>query len=179
VAGFIEDLVGFARCKTLVPQTDGQPGQLAQRSGEGLRLFGLGAQVAGEVHGVADHYAYDAKPPGEARQGAQVVAGDAAAFALKREHGLGGEAEFVRHGDADAAVADVEGQIARFGFQMVSQLSWWIPLGERLAVSHPFAKCANGWGTEPNCGMGSTALETNVGVNFGASIEEETVEAGK
>ena len=52
---------------------------------------------------------------------AEIFAGDAAgaAFALEREHRLGGEAEFVRDGDADAAVADVEGEIAGFGFQIV------------------------------------------------------------
>jgi len=68
VAGFIENLVGLAGGQPLVPQMNGQTGQSAQFGGIGLNLGGLGADVAGEMHGVADHDAHDAKAAAETGQ---------------------------------------------------------------------------------------------------------------
>jgi hypothetical protein len=87
----------------------------------------LGASVAGEVDGVADHNAHHGKAAGEAGEGAEVVAGDAGAdaFALESEDGLGGEAQLVGDGDADASVADVEAEKTgmRGGFQVSAPIS--------------------------------------------------------
>ena len=68
VAGFIQDLMGFARGQALVPEVNGQAGQLTQLRGEGLGLGGLRAQVAGEMHRVANHNAHDAEATGQPRQ---------------------------------------------------------------------------------------------------------------
>jgi hypothetical protein len=59
--GLVEDLVGFAGGKALVPQVDGQACEGAKLGGEGLVFFGLGAEVAGEVDGVANHDGCHAK----------------------------------------------------------------------------------------------------------------------
>lgn len=69
------------------------------------------------MQGVADDDGDDGEAAGEASEGAEVVAGGAfaAAFAFERKDGLGGEAEFVGDGDADAGVADIEGEIAGDG----------------------------------------------------------------
>jgi hypothetical protein len=59
---------------------------------------------------IADHDANDGKTPGETGQGAQVVV--TVVVALQSEDGLGREPQFVGDSDADAAIADVEGEIA-------------------------------------------------------------------
>ena len=46
VAGFIQNLVGFAGGQTLVPQVDGQAGQFAELGGKGLGFGGLRAGFA-------------------------------------------------------------------------------------------------------------------------------------
>ena len=73
------------------------------------------------MHGVAHHNRGDSKPPRKTSQGAQVVAGIALAF--EGEDGLGGEAQFVGDGYADALRAEVEGEIARLG----RKLQGWGP----------------------------------------------------
>jgi hypothetical protein len=114
VAGFVEDLVGFAGGEALVPEVDGEAGELAEFGGKGLIEGGLLAFVAGEVDGIADDDGGDGEAAGEAGERAEVFTGDAAAgaLALEGEDGLGGEAELVGDCDADAAVADVEGEKA-------------------------------------------------------------------
>lgn len=114
VAGFVEDLVGFAGGEALVPEVDGQAGELAEFGGKLLDFGGAGAGFAGEMQGVADYDAGDGEAAGEAGDGAQVFAGVAARF--EGHDGLGGEAERIRDGDADAFCSDVEGEIAGFGF---------------------------------------------------------------
>jgi len=113
VAGFVEDMVSLAGGQPLVPEVDGEAGQLAEFGGKGLSFGGLRACIAGEMHGIAYHNAYDAKAPAEARQGAQIVA--AVVMPLQRQHRLRGQAQFVRDGNTDAAVADVEAKIAGMG----------------------------------------------------------------
>jgi hypothetical protein len=112
MSGLVEDLVGFAGGEALVPEMDGQAGERAEFGGKGLGFGGAWALVAGEeVQGVADDDADDGEPAGETRDGTEVFARVAAGF--EGQDGLGGEAEFVRDGDADAFGTDVEGEIAR------------------------------------------------------------------
>jgi len=61
--------------------------------------------IAREVNRIAGDNLRDRMLANETDEGAEVVA---EAGAGEGEHGLGGEAEGVREGNADAAVADVE-----------------------------------------------------------------------
>ncbi len=115
VAGLVENLVGLAGGQPLVPEVNGQAGQSAQFGGKGLCFVGLRANVAGKMHGVADHDAYDAKAAAEAGQRTEVVA--AIVLALQRQNRLRRQAQLVRDGYTDAAVADVETEIAN-SFQL-------------------------------------------------------------
>jgi len=118
VAGFVQNLMGLARGQPLIPQVDGQTGQRAQFGGKGLSFGGLWTHLAGKMHGIAHHDARDAKPPRQPRQRAQVLAAVVAPF--QRQHRLGGKSQFVRHGHADAAIANIETEIAgmRCRFQL-------------------------------------------------------------
>ena len=71
---------------------------------------------------VANYDADDLKPAREAGQGAEVVA--LTSLALEGEHRLGRESEFVADSDANAAIADVEGEIAGMGgkFQVLAPI---------------------------------------------------------
>lgn len=119
MAGFIEDLVGCPGGESLVVEVDGEGGEGAKFGSEGLGFGGLGTGRAGEVDGVADDDGGDGEAAGEPGEGAEVVAG--IAMTLKSEDRLGGEAEFVRDGDADAAVTDIEGEVS--GWRCGDQLS--------------------------------------------------------
>jgi hypothetical protein len=68
VAGFVENLVGFAGGQPFVAEVDGQAGQSAQFGGKGLNLGGLGAEFAGEVQGIAHYDAHYAKATRQASQ---------------------------------------------------------------------------------------------------------------
>jgi len=72
------------------------------------------------VHGIAHYDANHAKPPRQAPQRAQVFAAIVAPF--QREHRLRRQAQLVRDGHADAAVANVQTEIAkmRFSFQFLA-----------------------------------------------------------
>lgn len=107
----IENLVGFARSEALVAQMDGQAGELAQFGSESLGLCRLAAfDALLQVQRIADDDAGHIEAAGEPGQGAQVFA--AAAAALEGQHRLRGQAQFIGDGYADAAVADVEPEIA-------------------------------------------------------------------
>jgi hypothetical protein len=69
------------------------------------------------MDGVADDNGGDRETAGETGERAEIFALVAAAF--KRENGLRGETELVRDRNADAAVADVEAEIARVRGQRV------------------------------------------------------------
>ena len=109
-AGFVQDLVRFMRGKPLIPQVNGQAGQLAQLGRKGLRLLGLRAQLAGKVQRIAHHDPRHAEFARQPSQPAQVLA--PVMVTLDRHHRLRGQAQLVTHGHADAAVADVEAKIA-------------------------------------------------------------------
>lgn len=110
MAGLIENPMCFASGKPLVPQVDGQAGERAEVCGQGVRFGGAWAQVAGEMQGIADYDGCHAEAPRQTRQRTQVVPW--VAFSLQCEDGLCRQAEFVRHGDADALCTNVEGEIA-------------------------------------------------------------------
>ena len=93
VAGFVQNLMSFTRGQPLVPEVDGQAGQRSQFGGKGLCLDGLRAHIAGEMHGIANHDAHDAKPPAEPGKRAQVLA--LVVTPLQRQHRLGGQSQFV------------------------------------------------------------------------------------
>ena len=118
VAGFIQNLMRFARGQAFVPEVYGQAGELTQLEGECLSLDGLGAQVAGEMHGIANNNAHNSKAAGKTRQRTQVFT--AIVPPLQRQHRLRGQAQLVGDSHADAAVANVEGEVARMlvGFQL-------------------------------------------------------------
>jgi hypothetical protein len=109
-AGGVEDFVGFAGGEALIPEFDGELGEVGEFLGKGLDFGGLGAEVAGEVERVADDDADAVETAAETGEGAEIVF--RVALAGEGEDGLGGEAELVRDGDADAFGADVEGEVA-------------------------------------------------------------------
>jgi hypothetical protein len=118
MAGLVENLMGFAGGEALVPEVDGEAGESAKLSRKCLGLFGLGAEFAGEVDGIAHHDADDVEAARQAGDGAEVFSMIVTAF--EGEDWLGGEAELVGDSNADAAVADVEGEIAGDGLQLVA-----------------------------------------------------------
>jgi hypothetical protein len=113
VAGFVENLVGFAGGEALVPKMDGETAQFAKLVRKNLRFGCLGAGIAGKMDRVSYDNAHDVEPPRQPCERTQVLAG--AAFAFERQDRLRGNAQFVRHGYADAAVANVEAEVAGFG----------------------------------------------------------------
>jgi hypothetical protein len=72
------------------------------------------------MHRVANHDAHYAKATAEARQRAEIVA--AIVPPLQRQHRLRRQAQLVRDRYADAAVADIEAEIAgmKGGFQLLA-----------------------------------------------------------
>lgn len=97
----------------LVPQMDGQIGQLAERGGKGLGLGSLRTEFAGEMQRIADDNSGHAEAPRQPRQRAQILAG--IVLPLERQHRLGCETQCVGDGDADAPVADIESEITGNG----------------------------------------------------------------
>jgi len=93
MAGFIQNLVGIPRGQALVPQVDGQPAQFAQLRGKCLRLGGLCAGLAGEMHRIADDDPRNAESPRQPRQAAQIVS--AVAIPLQSHHRLSRYSQFV------------------------------------------------------------------------------------
>jgi hypothetical protein len=136
VASLVEDLVGFAGGEALVPPVDGQTGERAELCGKGLRFGGLGAELAGEVNGVAHHDAGDAEAAGQTGQRTKVLSGNAGRWAtpLQGQHRLGGKAQLVGDSDADAAVADVETEIAGNWLQLPAPSFQLLALSFRLSA---------------------------------------------
>jgi hypothetical protein len=69
------------------------------------------------MHRIAHHDAHNAKAPAEAGKRAEVFA--LIVPPLQRQNRLRGQAQLVRDGDTDAAVADVEAEITN-GFQILT-----------------------------------------------------------
>jgi len=115
VAEGVKVAVGFGGGEALVPEVDGEVQLGAEGFGEGLGASGLGALVAGHVEGVADDGFGDGGVfAQDARDGFEVVAEFGA---VQGEEGLGGVAELVGEGEADAAIAYVEAEDAGFGHE--------------------------------------------------------------
>jgi hypothetical protein len=123
MAGFIQNLVGFARGQTLIPKVNWQTCHFAKLCGKCLRSSGLRAHFTGNVQGVADYDSGHAEPSRQSRERAEVVPRNTAATALSLEcqHRLRRQAEFVGNGHADAASAHVETHKA--GLMVDCQLS--------------------------------------------------------
>ena len=94
---------------------DGEAGEFTEFAGKLVRFEGAGAGLAGEVQRVTDDDAGNGESAGETGDRTQVVAGIAVDF--EGENGLGGQAQFVRDGDANAFGAKVEGEVAGRGGQ--------------------------------------------------------------
>jgi hypothetical protein len=110
MAGFVQNLMGFARGQALIPKVNWQTCQLAKLCGKCLRSGGLRAHLAGKVDRVAHDDSCHAELSRQTRERADVAPRDAAAASLSLEcqHGLRRQAEFVGNGRADAATAYVE-----------------------------------------------------------------------
>lgn len=121
MAGFVEDLVSFAGGEPLVPEMDGKPGELSQFGREDFSFGGARAGLAGEMEGMTDDDGRNGKPPRQARQRTQVIAPVALAFQGKDR--LRSETQFVGNRHADAFRADVESEIAQFGFRLQRRVS--------------------------------------------------------
>ena len=109
----VEVAVGFGGGKALIPEMDGEAELFAERGGKGLSAGGLRALVAGHVEWVADDGFGDRRVLAQdAGDGFQVVL---QAPAVQREERLGGVAERVGQGQADAALANIKAENARDG----------------------------------------------------------------
>jgi hypothetical protein len=73
VARLIENLMGLAGGQALVPQVDGEAGELAEFCGKCLGSSGLRAGFAGQVHRITHYDAGHGKPSSQPREGAEVV----------------------------------------------------------------------------------------------------------
>lgn len=114
VTRLVEQGVSLVGSKPFVPQVDGQAGGGAQLGRKGLDLLRSWADIPGEMQRKADDDAGDAVAAAEASNGAKGFsgAGPGAAVQVEGQDGLGGKAQLVGDGDADAPCADVEGQEA-------------------------------------------------------------------
>ena len=123
MAGEVEEGVSVVGGEALVEEVVSEGGVgFFERVGEGLGFGGLGAGRSVGVKRVADKEYFDFVLADEAGDGFEV--GPYVWFgmtAVKGEEGLGGEAERVGDGEADAAVADVE----REGAGMRHEVSVW------------------------------------------------------
>lgn len=97
--------MGGAGGEALVDEGDGDLGAGLQVGCEAMDFEGPGAEVAGEMERVADEDFGDFVFADEAEDGADVFV---AVLAMDGDERLGGVAERVGEGDADADFADVE-----------------------------------------------------------------------
>jgi len=108
VTGGVEEGVGVVGGEALVEQVVGEVGVGFAKSGsEGLGLGGLRAWRSVGVERIADEEDFDVVLADEACDGFEVGAQGGAMNGEKR---LGDEAEGIGDGEADAAVADVQGE---------------------------------------------------------------------
>jgi len=110
-SGGVQVAMSLGRGEALVPEVDGEGEGLAKGFGEGVGSGGLGADVAGHIEGIAEDNGGAAVFAQQAAEGFEVLL---RVFADQGKDGLGGEAELVGDGDADAAGAEIEAQEAGF-----------------------------------------------------------------
>jgi hypothetical protein len=113
VPRFIEHLVRLVAGEALIPKVNGQTGQFAKLGRKNLGFGGLRAQLPGKVKRIAHHDSGHGEAPRQPRQRAEILA--RIAIPLQGENRLHRDAEFVADGNANAPIADVEGQIAGMG----------------------------------------------------------------
>ena len=89
VAGLVENLVGLMAGEALIPEMDGQAGELAELLGKGLTLQSLRADLSGKLEWVADDDTRDAEAPTQPGKRTQVFA--AVRASVKGEHRLCGK----------------------------------------------------------------------------------------
>jgi hypothetical protein len=132
----IQNLVCLPCRQPLVPKMDGQTAQFSQFGCKRLSLRPLRAHVAGKVHRISHHYSHYSKSTRQSRQGAKVLA--RAALPLQSQDRLRRQPQLIRHSYPDAAIADVESEIARLSFQCLFSLkpSGWLSAAilKRLAA---------------------------------------------
>ncbi len=106
----VEESVGLGGGEALVEEVKAEVGVLlTEMGGEGLGLGGLRAGITGEMERKADDDVGDEVFADDASDRLQV---EVQGFAMEGKERLGGDAEGVGEGEADAAVADVEGEDA-------------------------------------------------------------------
>ncbi len=108
-AAGVQKTVSFDRGEAFVDKVYGQAAASGEIRGEGLNLCGPRTGFTVHVQRIADHNFSDGLTATEAEEVAHVFAG---ALSPKRKKGLGGVAEGIGKGDADADLADVEGKDA-------------------------------------------------------------------
>ncbi len=113
VSAGVEMAVGFGGGEALVPELDGEVEFGAEVFGEGLGLGRLRALVAGHMERIPDHDEGDGVLAQDAGDGFEVRASTGA---MEREERLRGVAQGVGEGEADAAVAHIEGEDALRGW---------------------------------------------------------------
>jgi hypothetical protein len=120
--GLVQNLMRFVRGQPLVPQVNGQSRERSKLGSKCLRLGSLRTGLSRQMHWIANHDPHHAKPPGQSRQRPQVLPGNARRrpSPLQRQHRLGGKPQLVRHSNPDAAIADVESEIAGNRSQLVT-----------------------------------------------------------
>jgi hypothetical protein len=129
--GGVQEGMGVVGGEALVEEVEGEGGVgLAERVGEGQGFEGLGAGGAIGVEGIADYQDFDLMLADETGDGFEV---GAERGAVEGEERLGGEAEGVGDGQADALVADVEREDAGGYGHEVSLLRFQVP-GSRFQV---------------------------------------------
>jgi hypothetical protein len=103
--GGVEVAMRFRGGEALIPEMNGKFEVVTELGGEGLDFGGLRTGVSGGIEREADDDLVEGAEAEQVREVAEVVAAAGAGEGIER---LGGDAEGIGDGDADAAVADVE-----------------------------------------------------------------------
>ena len=107
--GFAHEAIGLDGGEALIPHVDGELEPGAEFFGEGRNFLGLSGVGAGEAEGESDDDFEDVVAADYFRQLLEV---GALVAALECVDALGGDAERVGDGHANAAIADIESEEA-------------------------------------------------------------------
>lgn len=110
--GFAEETIGFGGGEALVPKVNGKVEALAKVVGEGVDFFGLNAFGTTHAERESNDDFFDVIFADDAVEELEIVF---LVFAVEGFESLGGDAERIGDGDADAAGADVEAEDAGVG----------------------------------------------------------------
>jgi len=129
--GCAKQAAGFSGGEALVPEMNGELEMLAQVLGEGLDFFGLCAFGSAHAQGKADDDFPHVILTDDAVQVSEVAA---LVLTLEGFEALGGDAERVGDGDADAAGTDVEAEDAARGRRFRGhEANYRVPQQQRIA----------------------------------------------